>query len=47
MEWHEGAWVFNESFSKYHVTFADGSVDYIGEEDIDMIEVVVLNDDIV
>ena len=32
---------YNENICKYHASFNDCSKDYIAEEDIDMIEVVV------
>ena len=36
--WHTGVMeYYNESLDKYHVKFEDGSEDYIGEDDIDML----------
>ena len=32
---------YNKNICKYHVSFNDCSVGYIGEEDIDIIEVIV------
>ena len=40
--WHEGEIdYYNESSCKYHVIFKDDSEDYIAEDDIDMVEVIV------
>ena len=33
---------YNQNICKYHVSFNDGSGDYIGEDDIDMIKAIVL-----
>ena len=33
---------FNEHLQKYYVKYDDDSEDYIGEEDIDMVEVCVV-----
>ena len=48
MRWYENGWFegtidyYNELLQKYLVHFADGSEDYIGEDDIDMVKVVII-----
>lgn len=40
--WHEGRIdYYNENLCKYHVAFEDSSEDYIGEDDIDMVDVII------
>ena len=41
--WHTGEIkYYNDHFQKYYVKFDDKSEDYIGEDDIDMVEVCVI-----
>ena len=41
--WHTGEITYyNDNLQKYYIKFDDGSEDYIGEENIDMIEVCVV-----